>query len=189
MKGLFAIGVLLASVSCAPGPSEPVAVPSAEIPFRVSRKVEPIRPPERNVTLTLAMVRHGKLVLVTRELSVRLGNAESALRALIEGPTERERERDIATEIPEDTLLLSVTVVDHVADVNLSREFQTPAPSGSILLRVAQVVRTATALKGVTAIRFSIDGEPVSVVTDTGRSVDRPVSPLDYASVVAKPAS
>jgi hypothetical protein len=166
----------------------PVAVPTREIPFRLSRDVEPIRPPTRNATFKLSFVRRGKLVAVPREASVRLSIQETALRALFDGPSDRERQRGITTEIPEGTRLLTVRVLDHVAEVNLSREFQTPAPSGSILLRVAEVVRTITAVHGIDAVRFSIDGEPVNVVTDSGRSVARPVSPLDYGSVIASPA-
>jgi spore germination protein GerM len=77
---------------------------------------------------------------------------------------------------------LQVRVVDAIAEVNLSREFQTAGSSESVLLRVAEVVRTLTSTKGVSAVRFLIDGETVSVPSDGG-IVERPVSALDYVSV------
>lgn len=178
--------LVIALGACAETTSTPVVVPTDQIPFRLSREVEAIRPPARTQRVTLSFVRRGKLVSVGREVSTRLTSAETALRALLSGPDAREHQRGITTEIPDDTRLLSVEILDQIADVNLSREFQSPAPSGSILLRVAQVVRTTASIAGVTAVRFSIDGEPVSVVTDSGRSVGRPVSPLDYSSVIPR---
>ena len=88
--------------------------------------------------------------------------------ALLDGPTSRETERAISSEIPPQTRLLQVRVVDSVAEVNLSREFQTAGSSESVLLRVAQVVRTLTSTKGVSSVRFLIDGESVGVPTDSG---------------------
>ena len=104
--------------------------------------------------------------------------------ALLIGPTTREAERLIGTEIPSQTRLLQVHVVGTVAEVNLSREFQGAGSSQSVLLRVAQVVHTLTSIKGVAFVRFQIDGEFVSVPSDSG-VVDRPVGAGDYAALRA----
>jgi len=53
---------------------------------------------------------------------------------------------------------------------------------------VAQVVWTLVRLPEVTAVRFVIDGEAVSVLTDDGTAVDRPVTAPDYAAVASGPA-
>ena len=68
--------------------------------------------------------------------------------------------------------------------MNLSREFQGAGSSQSVLLRVAQVVQTLTSLKGVAFVRFQIDGEFVSVPSDSG-VVDRPVGAGDYVALRA----
>jgi spore germination protein GerM len=158
-----------------------VAIPNDEIPFSVARSPQPERPTAPTAQYSLAFVRRGHLVVVTRELSTRAPQ-ESVMIALLDGPTTREAERSITSEIPPQTRLLQVRVVDAIAEVNLSREFQTAGSSESVLLRVAEVVRTLTSTKGVSAVRFLIDGETVSVPSDGG-IVERPVSALDYVSV------
>jgi hypothetical protein len=158
-----------------------VAIPSDDVPFSVARSPEAERPAAPNAQYSLAFVRRGHLVDVTRLLSTRAPQ-ESVLIALLDGPSPREAERGIGTEIPGQTRLLQVRVVDSVAEVNLSREFQGAGSSESVLLRVAEVVRTLTATKGVTAVRFLIDGVSVGVPTDSG-VVERPVSAPDYVSV------
>ena len=158
-----------------------VAIPSDEIPFSLARSPEPQGPTAPVVPYTLAFVRRGHLVDITKELSAHAPQ-ESAMTALLEGPTTREAERLIGTEIPSQTRLLQVRVIGGVAEVNLSREFQAAGPRESVLLRVAQVVRTLMSTKGVSSVQFLIDGETVRVPTDSG-IVDRPVSSADYQSV------
>jgi spore germination protein GerM len=156
-----------------------VAIPSDEIPFSVERSSEP--PTAPTAQYSLAFVRRGHLVDVTRDLSTRAPQ-ESVLIALLDGPTAREAERGIGTEIPLQTRLLQVRVVDTVVEVNLSGEFQAAGSRDSVLLRVAEVVRTLMSTKGVSSVQFLIDGESVGVPTDSG-VVERPVSTPDYASV------
>ena len=73
-----------------------------------------------------------------------------------------------------------------VVQVNLSREFQAAGSSQSVLLRVAQVVRTLTSIKGISLVWFQIDGEFVGVPTDSG-VVNRPVGSTDYGSIRPRP--
>jgi spore germination protein GerM len=175
--------LLLLLPACAAA-SGAVAIPSEDIPFSVARSPAPEGPVTPTAPYTLAFVRRGRLVDITRELSARAPQ-ESAITALLQGPTTREAERLIGTEIPPQTRFLQVRVVGTVAEVNLSREFQAAGSRDSVLLRVAQVVRTLTLTKGVSSVRFLIDGVSVGVPTDSG-VVERPVGTSDYASV--KPA-
>lgn len=179
VAGLLALTLLAACAS----PSGPVAIPSEDLPFELRRRVEASEPsgPERR--LTVHFVRRGRLVAVRRDVPTALPLAEAAMRALLEGPTEREQDRAIASEIPSETRLIRVVVVQRVAQVDLSGEFQGPATSESILFRVAQVVWTLTRLPGIETVRFTIGGAPVSAVTDRGAAVDRPVGAADYGSV------
>ena len=55
-----------------------------------------------------------------------------------------------------------------------------------MLLRVAQVVRTLTSIKGISLVWFQIDGEFVGVPTDSG-VVNRPVGSTDYGSIRPRP--
>lgn len=179
-----AIAVLVALAACG-GTDGPVAVPDEQVPFPLRRAVEASPSRATEVPYTLAFVRGDRLVRVRRRLGADLPAAEALARALIDGPTESERRRRIRTEIPPQTQLLLVRVFDQIAEVDLSREFQEPAPAERIVLRVAQVVWTlVTAVPEVTAVRFVIEGEPVSVVTADGRVVERPVTLPDYAAVL-----
>jgi len=158
-----------------------VAIPSDEIPFSLARSAAPQGPAAPTAQYTLAFVRRGRLIDITKELSARAPQ-EAVMTALLDGPTTREAERLIGTEIPTQTRLLQVRVVGTIAEVNLSREFQAAGPRESVLLRVAQVVRTLTSTKGVSSVEFLIDGVFVGVPTDSG-VVDRPVTTADYQSV------
>jgi sporulation and spore germination protein len=173
--------VLLGLLAACARSSGAVAIPRDEIPFSVARSAEPERPTAPTAQYSLSFVRRGHLVDVTRQLSTR-SPQESVLIALLDGPSARESDRGLTTEIPPQARLLQVSVADGIAQVNLSREFQTAGSSGSVLLRVGQVVRTLTSTKGVTSVQFLIDGLAVSVPTDHGVA-DRPVTSLDYASV------
>jgi Sporulation and spore germination len=185
--GLAAL-VLATCVGCGEQ-SGPVEIPEEDLPFSLSRTPEPFPSPAEEEPFTIFFVLEGKLAPVTREAPSDLTPVEATMRALLEGPTPDELARGITSEIPPQTSLLEVQVFDLVADVDLSAEFQSPASTDAILLRVAQVVWTLVRLPEVTAVRFVIDGEPVSVVTDDGTAVDRPVTAPDYAAVAAGQAS
>jgi hypothetical protein len=175
--GLAAL-VLAVSVGCGEQ-SGPVEIPEEDLPFSLSRTPEPFPSPAEEEPFTIFFVLEGKLAPVTREAPSDLTPVEATMRALLEGPTPDELARGITSEIPPQTSLL---------EVDLSAEFQSPASTDAILLRVAQVVWTLVRLPEVTAVRFVIDGEPVSVLTDDGTAVDRPVTAPDYAAVASGPA-
>ncbi len=173
--------VVLISSACAQQ-SGPVEIPHEELPFSLRRPPDVAQPAERE-TFTVFFVHDGRLAAVARG-SRRTGSvAETTMRALLEGPSPDERDRGIRSEIPAATSLFGVRIFNFVADVDLSAEFQTPAPPQAVLLRVAQVVWTLVRLPNVTAVRFLIDGEPVGVVTDDLIVVNRPVTAPDYATV------
>jgi spore germination protein GerM len=181
IAGLAALA-LATSASCG-GQSGPAEIPAEDLPFSLSRTPEPSPSPAEEEPFTIFFVVEGKLAPVTREAPSDLTPVEATMRALLDGPTPDELARGITSEIPPQTSLLEVQVFDLVADVDLSAEFQSPASTDAILLRVAQVVWTLVRLPEVTAVRFVIDGEPVSVVTDDGTAVERPVTAPDYAAV------
>jgi spore germination protein GerM len=163
------------------GAARAVAIPAGEIPFSLARSPAPQPPVTATAQFTLAFVSRGRLTDVTRQLGSRQPQ-ETVMVALLDGPTSREDARGITSEIPPETRLLTISVQSGVAQVNLSREFQAAGSSQSVLLRVAQVVQTLTSIKGVTLVRFQIDGEFVAVPTDSG-VVERPVGASDYASL------
>lgn len=177
---VVAIGVALSA--CA-RPSGPVEIPQEEFPFSVARATAPSPSPSPEETLTVFFVRAGRLAPATRAVSGDLRPVEAAARALLEGPTAEERLGGMDSIVPPQTSLLEIHVLEQVADIDLSAEFQSPAEPELIHLRIAQVVWTLVDLPEINAVRFFIDGALISVATDGGVPVDRPVTARDFESV------
>ena len=98
--------------------------------------------------------------------------AAAALAAVIAGPDDAEAEIGFSNAVPSATVVNGVTIADATATVDLSGEFEAAAGAFSDTLRVAQVVFTLTAVDGVDAVRFVIDGTPRDIVGSHGVAVD-----------------
>lgn len=174
--------VLTAVLACGRTPG-PVEIPPQELPFSVSRAPSPVETSGPTRAFTVYFTRDDRLIRAEREIKSDVPSAEAALRALLQGPTPQERKQRIATQLPAAVRLLDLRVDPGTTHVDLSAEFQEPAPSELIALRVAQVVWTLTEFPEVRAIRFSIDGEEVAVTTGDGTATERPVTRADYAAL------
>jgi len=179
------VGSALAS-ACGTGASGPVVLPTEDLPFDISRSLESADPLTATTRREISFIRRGRLATVARRIATDVSPQEALLRALLDGPTGREIERGIQTLIPDTTRLLDVEIVDGITAVDLSSEFQTAAPSETIVLRIAQVVWTITDTPGVLGVRFLIDGVPVTPVNGDGIQVDRPVTRGDYTNLAPR---
>jgi len=141
----------------------------------------PTAAPARDVLVWF--VRDDRLVPVVRKATGSGTAIEFALRALLEGPTRAEAEDGLTSTIPDGAELLEVEVEDPVATVNLSREFELGAEQDVLLLRLGQVVYTATELSSVGRVRFRIDSEPAGVVGQDGATHEE-VGRGDYVGLV-----
>jgi hypothetical protein len=121
----------------------------------------------------------GGLVPVERQVP-RLEPAGAAQRgaigALLAGPDTAELGASPAlfTTMPEGTRLLDLAFEGTVATVDLSGEFA-GGGSASARARLAQVVYTMTQFDGTTAVRFKVDGKPVTAFSDAGIDLSSPV--------------
>jgi hypothetical protein len=100
------------------------------------------------------------------------GTVAAAMGALLGGPTAAEAKADIRTQIPRATRLRRAAVSAGVATVDLTRPFVAGTDRGSLTARLAQLVWTATAVRGVSGVRLWIDGKPARSLGQ-GVSVDR----------------
>ena len=100
---------------------------------------------------------------------------ESALRALLAGPTPDEQHQGIRSEIPEGTALRGVQIRRGVASVDLSSAFAQGGGSNSMLARVWQVVYTATDVGGVSAVQITLDGRQVQALGGEGVAIGAPL--------------
>lgn len=142
---------------------------------------EPAPAPETaTATARAYLVRDERVAPVAREVPA-AAPLRGALAALLEGPTAGEESAlGATTAIPAGTRLLDVALDDEVATVDLSGAFDDGGGSLSMLLRVAQVVHTATQFPNVERVRFRIEGEPVEAIGGEGVVVDPPVGRADF---------
>ena len=126
------------------------------------------------------------LTSVEREIPSTPGIALATLRELVDGPAEAEVQLvdDLTTSVPEDTLVLGVTIDDGLATVDLSREFESGGGSLSMLSRLAQVVYTVTQFPTVDEVSIQLDGQPVTAFSGEGIMLDQPVSRDDYLDLL-----
>ena len=104
-----------------------------------------------------------------------------ALESLLAGPDAGDRAQGLASSIPPDTRLLSVTVKDRIATVNLSESFRfTASGVEGLAAELRQVVATATEFPTVDKVQILIEGKKVQYLGTEGVRIDEP---LDNASL------
>lgn len=119
--------------------------------------------------------------LVWRERQVNApATVAKALTALLFGV----QEDDVAAEMRsaiDPTASIQARALDPATyQVDLSAEFS-KGPSSEQVLALAQIVYTATAIPGVTAVRFTLDGVPIEVPTGSGSLTSEPVGKEAFA--------
>ena len=173
--------VLIALIGCSRG-TEVTLLAQDELPSELYG--ESVRPQtaERAVRASLYFIRTSanpdeagvpvrppRLARIEREsVPSTLPDAEIVVDLLLANPTAGEP--TVRTAIPDETELLSISVEEGVADVNLSAQFESAESELLQLMRIAQVVYTLTELSEVDAVRFSIHGATQPVVDQEGKA-------------------
>jgi germination protein M len=124
------------------------------------------------------------LVAVLREIPATKGVATAAVNALLAGPTDGERNREISTAVPAGSQLLGLAIADGVATVDLSSEFESGGGSASVLTRLGQMVYTLTQFPTVKSVVFQIEGETRHVFSSEGVVLDKPATRADYVDLL-----
>ncbi|MEW6446613.1 MAG: GerMN domain-containing protein [Bacillota bacterium] len=123
------------------------------------------QPAEIKVKVTLYFSDKQAMYLVPEEREVIKGNQsleEVILNELIKGP----RNPKLVKTIPDGTKLLSVRVVDGVAYVNFSKEFQTKHWGGSAgeTFTLYSVINSLAKLEGIQKVQFLLEGEKMDTL-------------------------
>jgi hypothetical protein len=121
-----------------------------------------------------------RIVPVARTHQPTPGVATAAISALLGGPNGIERKSGLTSAVPAGTRLLGISITKRVATVDLTSEYQSGGGSLSMQKRLGQVVYTLTQFPSVKAVRFELDGAPVSVFSGEGIILDHPVGRSDY---------
>jgi hypothetical protein len=153
--GLAACG---GSSGGSPQPTATVTVtasPSASPSPSPSPSASPSAAPQ---AVTLYFVRDGALCAVERRLPVTFSPAQTAVRALLKGPTAAERGAGLASTVPTGTRLVEFVPSPGAggATVTLSSRFARTDDSAVVRLRMAQLVYTVTANEPTSAHAIAV---------------------------------
>ena len=94
------------------------------------------------------------------------------MKILLDGPSKNEESLDIVTNIPKNTKLLSIKIVNNIAYINFSRDFEyNQFGREATLNQLKQIVFTATEFPNIKSVQFLIDGKTKTYLG--GRHYDR----------------
>jgi hypothetical protein len=127
------------------------------------------------------LARGEKLASVARAVPGQ--DVAGALNTLMAGATGAESAAGFTSAIPAGTRVNKVTVAGDLATVDLSKEFASGGGSLSMMLRVAQVTYTATAVPGVQRVKYQIDGQDVIALGGEGLVLTAPQTRRDLEDV------
>jgi spore germination protein GerM len=159
MVGLFLTGCGNNPNNASPGNQKAGAPENSNTPDISSQPTQE----KESVTLYFGDQEAMYLLPETRTVDKKDGILEAAVvEELVKGPQE---EGSVRT-IPEGTRVLSVNVVNGVAYVNFSKEFQTKHWGGSAgeIMTIYSVVNTLTELPGVEKVQFLLEGEKLESI-------------------------
>ena len=113
------------------------------------------------VTLYFSDAQAEKLIKETRSVPRTKTVAKAAVEELIDGPS-----RGGVATIPKGTRLIGITVVDGLAEVNLSKELVDNHTGGSAgeRLTVYSIVDTLTEFSSITDVRLLVEGRSVDTI-------------------------
>ncbi len=159
MVGLFLTGCGENSNNTSPGNKKPGTSQNSNNPDISAQ------PNQEQQTVTLYFGDQEAMYLVpeTRTVDKKDGILEAAVvEELVKGP----QKEGSARTIPEGTRVRSVNVVNGVAYVNFSQEFQTKHWGGSAgeIMTIYSVVNTLTDLPGVEKVQFLLEGEKLESI-------------------------
>ena len=136
------------------------------------------------VALKVWLARSDGLVPVRRVHRLTPAVATAAIKALLAGPTVKERAAGLSTAIPKETKLLGIALHKGVATVDLTAEFGTGGGALSVQDRIGQIVYTLTEFPTIDKVLFHLDGAPVHVISTDGIVLDHPVTRDEYVNLL-----
>ena len=134
--------------------------------------------PTRLVTYEVWFMNRSGLYVTHRTEPFTPAVGATAIRAVLEGPTARERAAGLFSQITEGSQLLDLTIHDGVATVAMDGTFVSQETPAIAVDSLAQIVYTISQFDSVDAVRFTVDGRPLS--NFGGYELDRPQRRKDF---------
>jgi germination protein M len=132
------------------------------------------------MTVNVYFARDEKMAAAGRVITKTQGVGAAAVRALLAGPTAKEKAAGMSTSIPKGTTLLGLNIKNGIATVDLSKEYASGGGSLSMFTRLAQMVFTLTQFPSIKGVSFMLDGKPIDVLGGEGIIIDHPMTRADY---------
>lgn len=131
-------------------------------------------------TTTVYLLSEDRLIPVERSVAsdASLGDL---LRQVTAGPTEVEQTLGITSAVPSGSVA-SVDASRGIAEVDLASSFG-DIRSGDQILALGQIVYTLTGQPGIGGVRFTVEGEDVTVPLSDGRPSDEALSRDDFKAI------
>lgn len=107
---------------------------------------------------------------------------------LAAGPTGRERDDHLATDLPPGVTLTVDDIQGTTATIAIAGSADAPSGRQS-RAAVAQIVLTATSLPGIDSVLLTRGGTAVDAPLPSGKLTDAPLTAADYASLLTAPSS
>jgi spore germination protein GerM len=188
VRRLLLLVAALLPVACGvPDDTRPRSLDSADVPEELlasstsSTEVRDDGGARQSVVIYL-VDREGLLAPVTR--LVARADTKTLLEELLRGATDADADRGLRSEIPPNTRLLGIDVLqdDDVITIDLSSQFTSAVGDGELLAQ-AQVVYTATQGDPAEGVFFLVEGEQREGTNDEGVITSEPLTPDDLADV------
>ena len=178
-----ALALLVAVVLAACGVAsqdEATRIAPEDVPFGLLEDQPTTTAVQAGRTTTLYLLTEDQLVAVDRSVP---GDAtlEDLLGQVITGPTEVEQRLGITTAVPAGTPA-SVDTNRGIAEVDLTSSFG-EIRSREQILALGQIVYTLTGQPGIGGVRFTVEGEEVTVPLSDGTLSDDPLSRDDFEAI------
>ena len=131
-------------------------------------------------SIRVYFIKQDKLFPVERKVVVGRTKEDSALKALVAGPSKEEAAKGIFSHVPPATKVKAVSVEDGIAFVNFSEELnQYGGGAEKVRSMIAQVVYTLTDLPKVKKARILVEGKSEVVLGGEGYVIDKPLTRRD----------
>lgn len=183
MKRSWVVLITLMVLSGCNRASEVTLISRADLPDDIYGSPSPSPSVSSERELVLHFIRDGSLVVSKRVSQSTKSPLEATLESLLEGTVVEEAALGLRTEIPSDVQLIQANVSGETATVDLSGEFESGAEQQVLILRLAQIVFSATSVSGISQVRILIDGARREVLVSDGSLVSRPVTRADYSEI------
>ncbi len=118
-----------------------------------------------------------KMSLVPMKRRVSSGTPiRGALDELIKGPSKNEESRGLLTAMPENLRIRDVKIENNTAVIDFNEAIEENANGNILLMRVDQIVYTATQFKNIDSVQIKINGKKRGFLGGDGLSIGGPIT-------------